>query len=237
MRRLTTSTWVFYWFLSICCLTNMVCQIAVADTLNLLDGLDLLGSTHFIWDDNSLLMLQGARPKLTFDHVPTVEYTLDVQFTMRDSASPHGPQNGQFGIYLPFGDDVVRLWLCGSGGGGDHYVVLVGQSGEVRGGYTHRQIPPAVAFHDFNPHWASISVDENAGVNVWIDNEYVLGWEIDQSQPPLTINSDYYPGIEAIGFTNWYGEVLFDNVELTEIPEPTTLLLLGLGAVVLRRKR
>ena len=212
-------------------------NVVSATTLNLLDGLDLPSATHFVWEDNSLLMLQGARPKLTFDHVPTVEYTLDVQFTMRDSASPHGPQNGQFGIYLPFGDNLTRLWLCGSGGGGDHYILLEGQSGEICGGYTHLQVPPAVAFHDFKPHWASIIVDENAGVNAWIDNVYVLGWELDPGQPPLTINPDYYPGTEAIGFTNWYGEVLFDNVELTEVPEPTTLLLLGLGAVMVRRKR
>ena len=93
--------------------------------LNLLDGLNLSGATHFAWEGESLLMLEGHRPKLTFDYVPTEEYTLGIQFTMQGSSSPHGPQNGKFGIFLPFGGDLLRLWLCGSGGGGDHYISLV----------------------------------------------------------------------------------------------------------------
>ncbi len=214
----------------------MVCSSAFSEPLDMLDGLDLSGATHFVWEDDALVMLMGHRPKLTFDYVPTVEYTLGTQFTMRDSNSPHGPQNGQFGIFLPFGDDLLMLWLSGSGGGGDHFVSLGAVSGDVHGGYTHRQIPPAVTFHDFQPHWASINVRPdggNAGVDVWIDNEYVLGWEVDPNLPALSLSSPYYPGVDALGFTNWYGEVVFDVVELVEVPEPATLGLLIMGGLAL----
>jgi len=35
------------------------------------------------------------------------------------------------------------------------------------------------------------------------------------------------------GFTNSVGDVFFDNVQLTAVPEPSSLILLGIGAISL----
>jgi hypothetical protein len=181
-----------------------------------------------------------------FDHVPTVEYTLGMQFTMRGSDSPHGPQNGLFAVYLPFGGDLVMLWFRGSGGGSDNSLVLhrLSPTSDIPGGYTYLATPPDVEFNDFQPHWASVNVRPGGAIDVWIDDEYVLGWERDEGLPQLELSShwpNYNPGVEALGFTNFHGEVLFDRVELAEIPEPSSLVILSslfavAGVVAWRRR-
>ena len=191
----------------------------IASTLDLLDGLNLSGNNQFVMEGDSLVMQMGHRPMLTFDHVPAAEYALGIQFTMRNSNSPHGPQNGQFGMYLPLGEDLVMLWLGGAGGGGNRHASIAGLADEVHGEYTHHMVPPNVPFDDFQAHWAIITVrpeDGNAGISVWIDNEHVIEWRVDDGLSALSNDYSYYPGGTAVGFTNWYGEVLFDHVALTD---------------------
>ena len=52
-----------------------------------------------------------------------------------------------------------------------------------------------------------------------------------------TVVSDRYVAVALKLGGSPMGSLHFDNITVTAVPEPATLLLLGLGGVILRRRR
>ncbi len=73
----------------------------------------------------------------------------------------------------------------------------------------------------------------------WTLNLYVDGNQIDISGGSPGMSHVYAtpPNIQRIQLSNSATTAIFDNVELTVVPEPTTLVLLGLAGLLLIRRR
>jgi hypothetical protein len=70
---------------------------------------------------------------------------------------------------------------------------------------------------------------------VWTEPYWGEWTQLELVQP--CVEGDETIFIQVDGFVNGYAQVLIDRVDVWQTPEPSALMLLGLGAVLIRRRR
>jgi hypothetical protein len=62
-------------------------------------------------------------------------------------------------------------------------------------------------------------------------------WDLTSATWTLEVGGPAWPGIEVAAGDSWEQTWLFDNLMITMVPEPATMVLLGLGSLLMLRKR
>ncbi|UCC23235.1 MAG: PEP-CTERM sorting domain-containing protein [Planctomycetota bacterium] len=124
------------------------------------------------------------------------------------------------------------LWPDGISGplGGDNYVRSWGWCSSSGFSMSFEETPITSASFDFGLVFSSLYV--------YADGEEVFsnGWRCWDSGNSGTIYFDS-PVSTLLFSRGHFGEIEMDNLVVTVVPEPATVLILGLGGLVLRKRR
>ncbi len=150
---------------------------------------------------------------------------------------------GEIEIYMEgvYGSDITvdggsvrdALWPGVISGplGGDNYVRAKGWCGSSGFSISFEEVPITSVSFDFGVVFSSFYV--------YGDGEEIFreGWQCWGSDNSGTIYFD--SPVTTLRFSNrcFWGEIEMDNLTVTPVPEPATVLLVGLGGLMLRMRR
>lgn len=212
MSRLTA-------FLTMLALLTGTAQ-ASAQTIDLISLVDLdrdvvKGNWQLVNDE---LIFQGSAARLSFPYRPPLEYDYTVEFTITSGSNPWDNI-----AQLVSHGDVPFEWSTNAGTG--HYSRLEDINGHsVIGNPTLTRYQ----FMDGGRYTSTVRV-RNDRVVCEINGQVLVEWETDYSD--LSRNGKWtMPDQLNIGLGGYGGPTTFHSATVTVVPEPSTLVLLCMGA-------